>query len=499
MKRLISFSICMFLFAVNNLNADWSQTGGSSIKPINCLAVNGSNLFAGTNGDTVFLTANNGTSWTAVNTGLTDTTILSLVVKGSNLFAGTLNKGVFLSSNSGTSWTVTDLSSITVYSLAVNGSNLFAGTTDGGVYLSTNDGTSWTDVNTGSTGTSVNSLAVSGTNLFAGTNGGGVYLSTDDGTSWNAVNTDLTSLTVLSLAASGSNLFAGTDGGGVFLTINNGTSWTAVNTDLTSLTVLSLAVNGSYLFAGTDGGGVFSSSDNGSNWTAINTGLSSTSVWSLATNDLNLFAGTWNGGVWKRPLTEVLPVELSEFHASPQGTSVELKWTTVTETNNYGFEVEQRVVNGQTQRNSNWEKIGFINGAGTSNVPHDYNFVYSKLQVGRYAYRLKQIDNDGTYKYSFSVELEVGTVPKIIMLGQNYPNPFNPTTTIEFTLAADSKVSLKIYDILGHEVATLVNEELKAGVIHRTVFDAAKYSSGLYFYRLQTGTLTEIKKLILLK
>jgi len=175
MKRLLSFFAAVFLLGAQSLQAQWIQTNGPYEGDVRCFAVSGSNLFAGTFGDGVFLSTNNGTSWTAVNTGLTDTLVLSLAVSGSNLFAGT----------------------------------------GGGVFLSTNNGTSWTAVNTGLTNTSVHSLAVNGTNLFAGT-AGGVFLSTNNGTSWTAVNTGLTRTFVLSLAVSGSNLFAGTDGGGVW-------------------------------------------------------------------------------------------------------------------------------------------------------------------------------------------------------------------------------------------------------------------------------------------
>jgi len=174
MKRLLSFFAIVVLLRAQNLQAQWIQTNGPYGGTIYCFAVNGSNLFAGTFGG-VFLSTNNGTSWTAVNTGLTNTSVLSLAVNGSNLFAGTLG-GVFVSTNNGTSWTAasTGLTNNIVRSFAVNGSNLFAGT-QGGVFLSTNNGTSWTAVNTGLPSTTVYALTVNGSNLFAGTAGNGVW------------------------------------------------------------------------------------------------------------------------------------------------------------------------------------------------------------------------------------------------------------------------------------------------------------------------------------
>jgi hypothetical protein len=155
--------------------------------------------------------------------------------------------------------------------------------------------------------------------------------------------------------------------------------------------------------------------------------------------------------------------------------------------------------NGSTATTLQWSKASFVSGSGTSNFPKYYSFTDNNLRPGRYAYRIKQIDQDGTFKYSESVEVEVGLVPKMLTLSQNYPNPFNPMTTIEFTLAEDSKVSLKVFDILGREVATLMIGELKAGVLHQQTFDVSKLSSGMYIYRLQTGNKSLAKKLMVLK
>ncbi|MFH0988474.1 MAG: cohesin domain-containing protein [bacterium] len=263
--------------------------------------VGGTNLFAGTSGG-VFLSSNNGSSWTAVNTGLTNTFVCDLAVSGTNLFAGTYSGGIFLSTNNGTSWTavntgLTDSYDRYVRALAVSGTNIFAGTFTG-VFLSTNNGTSWTAVNTGLTNTSVNTLAVSGTNILAGINGG-VFLSTDNGTSWTATITGLTNAYVRALAVSGTNLFAGTDGG-VFLSTNNSISWIAASTGLTNAYVNALGVSSTNLFAGTSGNGVFLSTNNGTSWTAVNTGLTNTAVYALAfspngAGGMNIFAGTIDG------------------------------------------------------------------------------------------------------------------------------------------------------------------------------------------------------------
>jgi len=293
---------CLFT-TTNPLHAQWVQTHGLYGGYIRCFAVSGTNLFAGTDGDGVFLSTDNGTSWTTVNTGLTNAEVSALAVSGTNLFAGTHFGGVFLSTNNGTNWTAvnTGLMNTIVHALAVSGTNLFAGTEGGGVFLSTNNGTSWTEA--GLFNFRVVSLAVSGTNLFAGIYGG-VYRSTNNGTSWTGVSTGLPpGIIVNALAVSGSNLFAGTFLEGAFLSTDDGTSWTEVNTGLTNTYVNAFAVSGTNLFAGT-WGGVFRLTSNDIIWTEINTGLTDLYVDALAVSGTNLFAGT-NGGVWRRPLSEL--------------------------------------------------------------------------------------------------------------------------------------------------------------------------------------------------
>jgi phosphodiesterase/alkaline phosphatase D-like protein len=283
----------MLLVHVTLSPAQWVQTNGPQGGTVDCFAVAGANSFAGTAGDGVFLSTNNGTSWKAVNIGLTNTMIHTLVVSGPNLFAGT-SGGVFLSTNNGTTWTATATTNPQVFTLAVSGPNLFAGTA-GGVYISNNNGAGWATYTNALTNIDVRALAISGANLFAGTNGSGVFLSTNNGTSWTATAT--TNPTVFALAVSGTNLFAGTYGG-VYMSNNNGASWSTVNDSLTSPGVTSLAVSGSSLFAGTIDGGVFLTTNSGTRWTAVNSGLTNTSVLALDTSGTILFAGTGGGGVF---------------------------------------------------------------------------------------------------------------------------------------------------------------------------------------------------------
>lgn len=191
-----------------------------------------------------------------------------------------------------------------------------------------------------------------------------------------------------------------------------------------------------------------------------------------------------------------LPVELTTFTATCNRLSAELKWSTAKEIENYGFDIERRAEFG---KDTLWTKVGFVSGNGSSNTPHDYSYTDSKLSSGRYAYRLKQVDLSETYRYYQTTEVEIGLAAKVLSLSNNYPNPFNPSTNIEFTLPSDGRVVLKVYNILGQEVAELFNGEGQAGRILQARFDATRLSSGLYFYQLQFGGKSLIKRMTLMK
>ncbi|NWG28822.1 MAG: T9SS type A sorting domain-containing protein [Ignavibacteriaceae bacterium] len=197
----------------------------------------------------------------------------------------------------------------------------------------------------------------------------------------------------------------------------------------------------------------------------------------------------------------VVPVELVSFTANVTEGFVELSWITSTETNNRGFEIE-RAPSSTTPGQEDWETVGFVPGFGTTTEIQTYSYSDRTVTSGKFSYRLKQIDFDGTYKYSNVVDVDVPVLNEFA-LEQNYPNPFNPVTKIEFRLAVDSKVSLKVFDVLGQEIAVLLNENLTAGV-HKTDFNASSLNSGVYLYRIEaTGidgnNFLDIKKMILLK
>jgi hypothetical protein len=205
-----------------------------------------------------------------------------------------------------------------------------------------------------------------------------------------------------------------------------------------------------------------------------------------------------SGGTSGAKLTSspTLPVELTSFTAALKGSSVKLDWITATEANNHGFEIQRKVPNAASG-NSNWEKIDFVEGYGNSNSTKQYSFTDNKLTLaGTYSYRLKQMDNDGKFEYSKEVNVKFAGFSA--SLNQNYPNPFNPTTSISYTIPNSNFVILKVYNMIGQEVRTLVSSFQEAGE-HSVEFSASDLNSGIYIYRLQAGNFTSVRKMQLIK
>ncbi len=209
----------------------------------------------------------------------------------------------------------------------------------------------------------------------------------------------------------------------------------------------------------------------------------------------NLWIATESAGLVVFNENGIVPVELASFTSSVTNNYVTLTWTTATETNNQGFQIERRKT--QDERSEEWENIGFVSGNGTTTEPQVYSFVDKNLEAGKYLYRLKQIDFDGTFEYSNTIEVEINS-PTKFSLEQNYPNPFNPSTNIQYAISSRQFVTLKVYDVLGNEAATLVDEYKPAGS-YEVGLDAMQLASGIYIYTLRSGNYFSSRKMIVLK
>lgn len=197
----------------------------------------------------------------------------------------------------------------------------------------------------------------------------------------------------------------------------------------------------------------------------------------------------------------LVPVELSSFTASIIKNNVSLHWTTEMETNNSGFDIERKSIAANQQ--TDWIKIANVQGHGNSNTQKNYSYYDNGLQTGKYSYRLKQTDFNGNFEYfTLSNEVEIGT-PNEFKLSQNYPNPFNPSTKIDYDIPFESKVTLKIYNMLGREVAALVTDNLQKAGFYSVNFNAASITSGTYFYTISAQSseknFTMTKKMMLIK
>lgn len=220
----------------------------------------------------------------------------------------------------------------------------------------------------------------------------------------------------------------------------------------------------------------------------VGTGTNSSPV--IHRTGLTTFSEFGVGGGPANPL----PVELTSFAATGIENKVILVWQTATEVNSFGFDIERSSSIGKKEI---WSNIGFVNGSGNSASPKSYRFTDILDDDAIYSYRLKMIDNDGSFKYSHAIEVHVDR-PLDYKLSQNYPNPFNPTTTIKYALPEASKVSIKVFNTIGEEVAELINEDRPAGY-YQIDFDASALPSGVYFYRISANHFIQTRKMLLIK
>ena len=188
---------------------------------------------------------------------------------------------------------------------------------------------------------------------------------------------------------------------------------------------------------------------------------------------------------------------MTSFTVTVANGNAVLNWQTATETNNEGFEIK-RSQKSNFKNQKEWEKVGFIEGHGTTTSENSYTYKDKNLEQGSYSYKLVQVDFDGTRNESEAVDVEITAQPNDYKLMQNYPNPFNPTTTINYSIPEKGNVALEIYNSLGEKVSTLV-DGFKQGGSHQVTFDGADLNSGTYFYRIRAGSFVETRKMLLIK
>ncbi len=496
------------VFYSQNLGADWIKPNNSithlEITSINF--TNNSNLFVGTNNGGIFRSTDRGQNWEQYELINTDN---GYDVNGieyhsdNNIYASVhgyvINKSLFVSTNSGNSWSHIGVGNNTQYGLTT----LYIDQTDkiycgefSKFFWTTNAGVQW--VNQPCSFSWIKDMVSNGNGIvLAGTYGNGIYRSTNNGIGF--IESGLANSNVRAVAVDKLGVFyAGSEG--LYKSTDNGVTWIEIIPPSTISTVYDIKVSNNNIILAA-GRGLFISSDDGVTWQSVQSGVENTYLTCISLDSLdNVYVGS-NNGVYL--LNEPVPVEFLTLSFSVIDNVVTLNWATATETNNFGFNVERKQVFSQQSAvgNEEWEIVSFINGHGTTTEIKSYSFKDENLSAGKYQYRLKQIDFDGTFEYSKIIEAEI-LPPLKFSLEQNYPNPFNPSTSIQYTIPSRQFVSLKIFNALGEEIATLVNEEKSAGnhtIEFKPESSIKNLVSGVYLYQLKAGEFIQTRKMILLK
>ena len=320
---------------------------------------------------------------------------------------------------------------------------------------------------------------------------GSIFKTTNGGINWvQQINTAVPLKSIFSVDLN--IVYAAGYSGVILKTTDGGDSWeNNTSGTLNNLNKIEFVNLNSGWIVG-DSGTILFTSDSGNTWISENSGTTENlhSI-SFVNGSTGWVAG--NHSTLLKYEKSTVPVELISFDSKVDGNSITLNWETATETNNSGFIVERKTL-------KEWESLGFIEGNGTTAEKHSYSFIDDLVNIdaNKIYYRLKQTDFDGSFEYSNIVEVSYNSIPSHFALQQNFPNPFNPTTRIKYQVSKLEFVLLKVYDILGNEVAALVNEQKPAGD-YEVEFDAEGFASGVYYYRLEAGSFSEVKKMILMK
>jgi photosystem II stability/assembly factor-like uncharacterized protein len=451
--------------------------------------------------DQVMYSTNGGQTWATVNWNSTSTyRTIDMLNANAGYIAG-LDGSVYKTIDGGVNWDslTTPLPTMDFYGMDfVTETSGFVCGQSGSLIKTTNSGKDWETQTSGVTTTIYSvDMVDENTGWYCGASGK-VAKTTDGGATWVSQTSGMGTSTCYKVEAiTGKIAYVAGASGKVAKTIDGGETWT--------LLTLPSGWGTSYIYDmsfrdenyGVVAGSVSktaTTTDGGATWTLEFASTSSTlygvTIAMTGSDTTAAYVCGVSGSVVVNNLF-VVPVELSSFTANVNGNSVRLNWITDTEKNNSGFAVERKT------ENNSFEQIDFIEGNGTSTEKNSYSFNDKNLSSGKYVYRLKQMDYDGTFEYSKEIEVEV-SVPVVFSLEQNYPNPFNPATVINYSILSNEFVNLVVYNSIGEKVTTLVNNLQEAGN-YQISFDASRLAAGVYIYKLQAGDFVSVKKMTLIK
>ncbi|MBE0571466.1 MAG: T9SS type A sorting domain-containing protein [Ignavibacteriaceae bacterium] len=512
MKKILSVAAVLLLLFVQNISAQgwqWVDTGF----PVHIFEMSfppgqsdvgfavGSTLPFG--GDGIILkTTNSGSTWSKISAdtipGLKAVCFTSLNVG----FAAGYQNFLMKTTDGGTNWTFQMIDDKLWYFNSLEFWDANTGVIvsyPSSVYRTTDAGTTW-EPTFGLKHTVEDICYADETNLFLVGSDEKIYKSTNSGFFWNEVytGTALKDFYGLEFLNADYGMVCG-DSGKVLVTTDGGVNW-----NLNAVSSLGLLndihiVNEQNSFVIGSPELVYKTTNGGSSWLSDFSGGNVTSFYKILFTEDQVGLISGSEGKFLKNVDYAVPVELTSFTAIADSNEVHISWTTQTELNNSGFEI-YRLTHG-----TDWQKITFVPGSGSSTEPKEYFYIDRDVKNGNYFYQLKQIDYNGRYEFSDVISVEVST-PVEYSLEQNYPNPFNPTTTIRFSIpsviASGAKqsplVTLKVYDVLGNEVALLVNEEKPEG-LYEVEFSARDLPSGIYLCELRAEKYIAMKKMILIK
>jgi photosystem II stability/assembly factor-like uncharacterized protein len=517
------------IFVSPDIGKSWSPcNSGLTSLSITTLSSSNNIIYAGTNGGGIFRSTDYGASWQSINNGLKNPFINKIYIKDNVLIAGTNGGGIYMFN--GQSWDEKNngLAASKINTFLRVGDKLFAGSDYGGVYLTTNDGITWDEVNSGLTCYNINSLAIEGNNLFAGTTDGGIFRSTDYGQSWNNANNGISSINVNAITVSGNNIIASGNPWGkntsslvlsqklwradscrIYSSSNNGNSWNLVDT---GYVVNYLTSSNSNVFAALEGG-ILHSTDSGQNWRFISqTGISDdyfipVDITQLAVRREKLFASYNIFGIYSHNIQDTTWDTLftPSYYPTQYG-QLSCSFIAMAQNDTAIFSVYggKNVIfcgiNYSTDEGNSWKITVTRFCDWYPDLQLEPQFISISLSD---KYLFVGTQNNGVWRVPLSgivtgVKDKTNGTPSKFNLEQNYPNPFNPTTIIKYEMPEAGFVSLKVYDILGREVQTLVNGNKIKGT-YEVSFNGSNLASGVYLYKLKAGNFTSIKKMMLIK
>jgi len=466
-------------------------------------------------GSTIYKSTDKGETFSVAGTNLSGSSAIKCVILNNNN-PGTLlvaiesspNDKIYKTTNDGLSWTLTlDEGQMSYYGIPVEQDpshpDIIYTMINTNFKKSTDFGSTWTTIssNFGPSNAPCDIEVFPDTSIILiGDNGTGIFKSTDYGLTWSQKYFTSGEIPTISVDNTHPGVAWATKwsgGGGLLRSSDYGETWTLQST-FSGISMWGVNVqpsDGNVVIANSysTGPGSWRTINGGLSWTPINIPSQGDQV--VSVDSMTQFAAQGNG-FYKLDAPWFVPVELTSFTAQVVDNDVILNWSTASEINNQGFDIEF------SADNENFTKIGFVPGFGTTTETKSYSYTVFIVQSGVQYYRIKQIDFGGTSTVYNSVEV-TGPMPKAFVLNQNYPNPFNPSTTISFSLPVEANVNIKVFNMIGQEVAEITSGNFETGS-HNFQFDAAKLSSGTYIYKLEAngvnGTnFTSTKKMIILK